>query len=44
MYEFKVIITRDEEKINSELKDGWKIDSVTAQHVGGGSFGLENIQ
>ena len=36
MYKFKVIITKDEEKINQMLKEGWLIDSITAQHVATG--------
>lgn len=36
MYKFKVIITKDEEKINQMLEEGWLIDSITAQHVATG--------
>ena len=37
----KVVITDDEFKINSLIKEGWNLKSVTAQHVaitGGTSF------
>ena len=37
----KVVITDDEFKINSLIKEGWDLKSVTAQHVaitGGTSF------
>ena len=35
MYEFKVVITQNEGKINLFLEEGWKIVSVTAQYIGG---------
>ncbi len=35
--EQKVIITDSQYDINSELNKGWKIVSVTAQHVASGS-------
>jgi hypothetical protein len=38
MNEYKVIITKDEEKINQMIKEGWFIDTITAQHVATGSI------
>ena len=35
--EQKVVITDSQYDINSELSKGWKILSVTAQHVASGS-------
>lgn len=38
MQEYKVIITKSEEKINEFISQGWSIDSITAQHVATGSI------
>ena len=34
--EYKVVITDSQSEINSWLEKGWKIQSVTAQHIAGG--------
>lgn len=39
MQEYKVVITKSEEKINRLISEGWFIDTVTAQHVATGSIG-----
>lgn len=38
--EQKVVITRDEVRINSYIDSGWKVVSVTAQHVSGSQYGM----
>ena len=33
MWEYKILISNDQEEINAMLDEGWIIDSVTAQYV-----------